>query len=257
MVRMIVAAIRWRRTSPTISPAKGASDQIGNERNRSNRPPCEVGREPHPGIDRVEDDGLDQNARQEELEIVARRTRERAAEHEGEQQREHDRRHDQVEQLLGHVTEFQEARASRTRVRWRRPRESAAVPRSEGAPSARRSIRHRSCVVSRIGSPSRAASRRRRPLPGWDCPSRSWTARCLWRAAWRSPHSRLRGCRAMMDSSPPSALRWVVPPRQASSSLRRLVQARPDRRRSRGGSRSRWRSSARGCCLPRSCGRGR
>ena len=31
-------AIRWRRMSPTISPAKGASDQIGSERKRSNSP---------------------------------------------------------------------------------------------------------------------------------------------------------------------------------------------------------------------------
>ena len=38
MVRMISPAIRWRSTSPTISPANGASDQIGSERKRSNRP---------------------------------------------------------------------------------------------------------------------------------------------------------------------------------------------------------------------------
>ena len=38
MVRMIVPAMTWRSTSPTMSPAKGASGQIGNERKRSNSP---------------------------------------------------------------------------------------------------------------------------------------------------------------------------------------------------------------------------
>ena len=107
MVRMIDAAIRWRRMSPTIRPANGDKRPDRQRAEAVEQALAEVGRQSHARIDRVEHHGLDQDAGQEELQVFAGRTGERAAEDEGEQQREHDRRHHQIEELLRHMLEFQ------------------------------------------------------------------------------------------------------------------------------------------------------
>src|ERR671916_1291108 len=86
----------------------------------------DVGVQPHPGVHRDEHNGLDQDARQEELQVRAGRAGQGAAEEVGEHQGEHDRERGHVEELLGDVLYLQqrpppESERSRQDVRSRRP----------------------------------------------------------------------------------------------------------------------------------------
>ncbi len=229
---MIAPAIRWRSTSPTISPANGASDQIGSERKRSNRPFAEIGRQAHAGIDRVERDGLHQDAGQEELQIGAGRAGERAAEDEGEEQREHDRRHHQIEQLLRHVLELQHrapAEDERVGEAPRAPEAAATVDARSGArlpvpvslmPLSPTVVRRPAAVSvsakktsSRLGEPiEKSAS---------SIPAATSAASASLRRLRRSGHDRqLRAFRAPLHGAAETRLQQ----------LRGLVELRRDRR---------------------------
>ena len=219
------AAIRWRRTSPTISPAKGASGQIGSDAEAVEEPLAEIGREAHAGIDGVERDGLHEDARQEILQILVRRAGERAAEHEGEEQREHDRRHDEIEELLGNVAEFQH----RAPPEDKRVGEGGGRRRSRDGFEARgrdASSSLRGLARSAAGLPVRAKKTSSRlGLP-------SAKSMISMPPAIRASSAAFAVCgraATMSKSCAPSGLRWTGVPIRVREQCRGLVEMRAGR----------------------------
>ena len=92
---------RWSTMSASVRPASTAERAIGSERKRSIRPLLEVLGEPERRDEAAEGHRLDDDPRNQEVDVVVARRHDRAAEHVDEQQHEHDRLHREGEQQVG------------------------------------------------------------------------------------------------------------------------------------------------------------